>query len=179
MKNEQEKATFTTQLKEFAGTLNDLVSQNDEWTIRGFIDLFKNVYTISSDTKVVSKILELHLFPHLLAFAERTGYTLELASCQNWYPDLTFISKNNPDIMFAVDLKTTYRDENYPDFVTDLHLVHTENIFRSEQAQRIFNIPIIHIAGIFAWVSYIQDANLSNQKKPASIPLMKLKQFPQ
>lgn len=104
------------QLKEFAGTLNGLIAQNDEWTIRGFIDLFKNVYTISSDTKIVSKILELHLFPHFLSFAERTGYILELAACQNWYPDLTFISKKNPEIMFAVDLKTTYRDENYPGF---------------------------------------------------------------
>ena len=52
-----------------------------------FIDIFKNIYTISSDTKIVSKALELHLFPHFLSFAESIGYNIELATFQNWYPD--------------------------------------------------------------------------------------------
>ena len=62
------------------------------------------------------QILELHLFPQFLAFAEQTGYDIELATYQNYYPDLTFISKTDPSIKFAVDLKTTYREENHPDF---------------------------------------------------------------
>lgn len=73
MKNEREKALFLAQLKDFAITLSDKIAVNDEWTIKGFIDIFKNIYTISSDTKIVSKILELHLFPQFLAFAEQTG----------------------------------------------------------------------------------------------------------
>lgn len=73
MKNEREKALFLAQLKDFANTLSDKITVNDEWTIKGFIDIFKNIYTISSDTKIVSKILELHLFPQFLAFAEQTG----------------------------------------------------------------------------------------------------------
>lgn len=116
MKNETEKNLFAIKLKGFASTLSDFIANGDEWTIRGFIDIFKNIYTISSDTKVVSKILELHLFPHFLAFADGIGYDIELASRQNWYPDLTFISRVNPRIKFAVDLKTTYRDEEYPGF---------------------------------------------------------------
>ena len=55
MKNEREKALFLTQLKEFATTLPDKIAVDDEWTIKGFIDIFKNIYTISSDTKIVSK----------------------------------------------------------------------------------------------------------------------------
>lgn len=51
MKNEAEKALFSTQLKEFATTLREFIATGDEWTIRGFIDIFKNIYTISSDTK--------------------------------------------------------------------------------------------------------------------------------
>lgn len=92
------------------------IAKDNEWTVRGFIDIFKNIYTISSDTKIVSKILELHLFPHFLAFADKEGYLIELATHQNWYPDITFISKENPSIKFAVDLKTTYRDDEYPGF---------------------------------------------------------------
>lgn len=78
MKNEAEKALFSTQLKEFATTLREFIAIGDEWTIRGFIDIFKNIYTISSDTKIVSKVLELHLFPHFLAFAESIGYDMIL-----------------------------------------------------------------------------------------------------
>lgn len=36
---------------------------------------------------------------------------LVLAEKQNWYPDISFVSKTNSDIKFAVDLKTTYRLE--------------------------------------------------------------------
>ena len=116
MNNEKEKTIFACKLKEFASSLGEYILKEDEWTVRGFIDIFKNIYTISSDTKIVSKVLELHLFPHFVTFAERIGYRLELATYQNWYPDLTFISKTDSDVMFAVDLKTTYRDEKYPGF---------------------------------------------------------------
>ena len=36
-----------------------------EWIIKGFIDIYKNIYSISIDTKIVSKVLELLLFPLL------------------------------------------------------------------------------------------------------------------
>ena len=116
MKNEVEKIDFRIKLKHFATTLTDRISTGDDWNIRGFIDIFKNIYMISSDTKIISKVLELHLFPHFLSFANSIGYDVELATFQNWYPDLTFICKKNRNIKFAVDLKTTYRDNNYPGF---------------------------------------------------------------
>lgn len=112
----EEKERFIKNLKEFANTLADHISTNNEWNIRGFIDIFKNVYTISSDTKIVSKLLELHLFPYFLDFAEKNGYDIELAEHQNWYPDLTFVKKDAPEIKYAVDFKTTYRNEKYPGF---------------------------------------------------------------
>ncbi len=112
----EEKVCFACQLNEFTNTLGTFISKDEQWTIRGFIDIFRNIYTISSDTKIVSKILELHLFPHFLSFADENDYEIELATFQNWYPDLTFISKHNPNVKFAVDLKTTYRDENHPGF---------------------------------------------------------------
>lgn len=112
----KEKAEFATALTKFTLKLGDYILEDNEWTVRGFIDIFKNIHAISADTKIVSKILEIHLFPYFLIFAEENNYTLELATHQNWYPDLTFISHSNTDIKFAVDLKTTYKDESYEGF---------------------------------------------------------------
>lgn len=110
------KENFGKLLKKFTKELGNYISKDDEWTIKGFIDIFQNIYTISNDTKIISKILELHIFPHFLEFAKDNGYDLELAKYQNWYPDLTFIYKKDVNIKFAVDLKTTYVDEKYPGF---------------------------------------------------------------
>lgn len=95
--------SLTDELKGYVST------DNGDWTIKGFIDVYKNIYTISSDTKIVSKILEIHIFPLILEFAERIGYKVVLAEKQNWYPDLTLIKKDNSEVKFAVDVKTTFR----------------------------------------------------------------------
>lgn len=104
------KLAFESALNEFVSELRQYVStETGDWTIKGFIDIYKNIYTISSDTKIVSKILEIHIFPEILRFAEKTGYKIILAEHQNWYPDLTFVHKGNDKIKFALDLKTTFR----------------------------------------------------------------------
>lgn len=62
-----EKVRFKNNLINFLKTIESHVSTDDgQWTIKGFIDIYKNIYTISSDTKIVSKILEIHLFPKIL-----------------------------------------------------------------------------------------------------------------
>lgn len=106
------KNNFASQLSGFADSLGEKITQDGEWTIKGFIDVFKNIRTISADTKIISKILELHLFPHFQSFAYENGYAIETATHQNWYPDLTFIRIDNPSIKFAVDIKITYRKES-------------------------------------------------------------------
>ena len=145
----EEKARFAIALKEFAATLAEEIVQDDAWTIRGFIDVFKNIYTISADTKIVSKILELHLFPHFLGFAERTGYKIELAACQNWYPDLTFVHRQNPDIKFAVDLKTTYRVEAYPGFCNGFTLGSHGEYFVDRTSTKNIQYPYGQYSGHF------------------------------
>ena len=111
------KKTYTTEfenaLNKFIKDLKRYVSTDTgDWTIKGFIDIYKNIYTISSDTKIVSKILEIHIFPEIIRFAEKAGYKIILAEHQNWYPDLTFVHKQNNEIKFALDLKTTFRRNN-------------------------------------------------------------------
>lgn len=106
----QHKDDFKKALKQFADKLKKHVSTDTgDWTIKGFIDIYKNIYTISSDTKIVSKILEIHLFPQILQFAESIGYHIVLAEKQNYYPDLSFVHKDDDQIKFAVDIKTTFR----------------------------------------------------------------------
>lgn len=103
-------AEFETGLNKFVKELKKYIStETGEWAVKGFIDVYKNIYTISSDTKIVSKILEIHIFPAILQFADQIGYKIILASQQNYYPDLTFVHKNNDKIKFALDLKTTFR----------------------------------------------------------------------
>ena len=110
---EKYKIKFEGALNEFVKELKGYVSTDTgEWTVKGFIDVYKNIYTISSDTKIVSKILEIHIFPEILKFAERNNYKLILAEHQNWYPDLTIIDRDNGDAEFALDLKTTFRRNN-------------------------------------------------------------------
>jgi len=82
--------------------------------LKGFIDVFQNVYTISSDTKIVSKILEIHLFPKIVEFAKRYGYRIVVAEHQNYYPDISYVKAQNEEIKFAVDFKTTYRIPDKP-----------------------------------------------------------------
>ena len=110
---EKYKADFKKALDKFTTKLESYVSTNDgDWSVKGFIDVYKNIYTISSDTKIVSKILEIHIFPQILQFADEIGYKILLTEHQNYYPDLTFINKENEKVKFAVDLKTTYRKKH-------------------------------------------------------------------
>lgn len=107
------KCAFKKNLDAFSNELSTYVStENGDWSVKGFIDVYKNVYTISSDTKIVSKILEIHIFPLMMKFAEDIGYKIILAEHQNYYPDLTFVCKENEEVKFAVDLKSTYRKKN-------------------------------------------------------------------
>lgn len=58
------KEKFRNQLLTEIDMFNAAVSTKEgDWVVKGFIDIAKNIYTISVDTKVVSKIMELLLFP--------------------------------------------------------------------------------------------------------------------
>lgn len=52
------KNKFESELRKLTDTLTRHVSTDDgQWTVKGFIDTFRNIYTISSDTKIVPKRL--------------------------------------------------------------------------------------------------------------------------
>lgn len=101
---------FLNYLQAHAASFAKAVATSEgEWIIKGFIDVYQRVYSISVDTKIVSKVLELLLFPMFVEFAQTHGLKLELSHHQNHYPDLTFTYPGNGD-RFAVDIKSTYRE---------------------------------------------------------------------
>lgn len=105
------KETFQQSLQTEASRFNAAVSTPDgDWVVKGFIDIARNIYTISVDTKVISKIMELLLFPYLANFAERNQLRMVLAEYQNFYPDITFVDAE--ENRFAVDIKSTYRTDS-------------------------------------------------------------------
>ena len=150
MDKEKEKTTFYNSLRQFVDGLAEQVNTEDgQWTIKGFIDVYRNIYTISSDTKIVSKILEIHLFPRLLSFADDIGFGLVLAEHQNYYPDLSFVNKVNPEIKFAVDFKTTYRNEEDDQFCNGFTLGSHGEYFKNRSSTKNIQFPYRDYLGHF------------------------------
>jgi len=176
--HEQYKQDFAEKLSAFANSLADYISFDGDWTVKGFIDVFKNIYTISSDTKVISKILELHLFPNFLDFARKTGYILELAKHQNYYPDLTFINIDNNNIKFAVDLKTTYVNERRPDFCNGFTLGSHGEYFINRECSKNIQYPYNQYSGHFCLGIIYSRALLTNEFETHLYSIDKLNEIP-
>lgn len=106
------KKDFIARLKRSVDDFSSYVmTPEGQWVVKGFIDVHQNIYTISTDTKVVSKIIELYIFPLLYKFAQDNDLSLELTKEQNFYPDITFKDKSGN--LFAVDLKSSYRKTKF------------------------------------------------------------------
>lgn len=152
MKKHRQKAKdqFRQVLCELAKTLSGHVATEDQqWTVKGFIDVFRNVYTISADTKIVSKILEIHLFPILLKFAQKHGYRIVLADHQNYYPDLSFVLAKDESLKFAVDFKTTYRLLRKPGFCNGFTLGSHGSYFIERDKKKNIQFPYSQYSGHF------------------------------
>lgn len=93
--------TYFDQLQQRVST------ETGDWTVKGFIDIYRRIYTITLDTKVLSKVLELLLLPVITQFAHEHDYRLVLARQQNQYPDISLIAASGT--CYALDIKTTYR----------------------------------------------------------------------
>lgn len=144
------KNRFKQILRELAETLcGHVATEDQQWTVKGFIDVFRNVYTISADTKIVSKILEIHLFPLLLKFAQKHSYRIVLADHQNYYPDLSFVSAEDESLKYAVDFKTTYRLPNKPGFCNGFTLGSHGSYFIERNKKKNIQFPYSQYSGHF------------------------------
>lgn len=173
------KAEFLIKLQTFAFTLKKYVSASDNgWTIKGFIDIFENIYTISADTKIISKILEIHLFSKFLEFANQNNYELILAEKQNWYPDISFVSKENTEIKFAVDLKTTFRLAANPAFCNGFTLGSHGEYFINRNSTKNIQFPYNQYLGHYCLgilysrkaLTYLEEAIIYKRENLDKIP---------
>ena len=106
IRNHMNSKQFLVELQSHAQSFAKAVATNEgDWIIKGFIDVYRRIYTISVDTKIISKVLELLLFPMFVEFAEARGLKIELCPQQNFYPDLTFTHERSGR-KFAVDIKS-------------------------------------------------------------------------
>lgn len=139
--------TFLKRLQRHAASFAKAVATKEgEWIIKGFIDIHRRIYTISVDTKIVSKVLELLLFPMFAEFAKKNNLDVELCPHQNFYPDLTFIHKQTGS-MFAVDIKSTYRKTASK--VNGMTLGAFTGYFRQRNIKKMTCYPYNQYAGHF------------------------------
>jgi hypothetical protein len=170
------KEDFTAKLVQLVNELKGRVSTDDgQWTVKGFIDTFRNVYTISSDTKIVSKILEIHLFPQVLAFAQANGYKIVLAEHQNYYPDISFVKADDESIKFAVDFKTTYRNPTKPHLCNGFTLGSHGKYFTERASRKNIQFPYSSYAGHFCLGIIYDRAEKSTIEESSVYHIDKLK----
>ncbi|NUM78187.1 restriction endonuclease [candidate division KSB1 bacterium] len=140
------KFAFHEALQAEIATFNESVSTSKgDWIVKGFIDVAKNIYTISVDTKVISKVMELLLFPELARFAEKHSLKMVLAEQQNFYPDMTFIDEE--EHRFALDIKSTYRVN--AGHVNGMTLGAYTGYFRERNSRKNISFPYDSYAGHF------------------------------
>jgi len=161
--NRRLKERFRNQLLSYAESFNKAVAMDSgDWVVKGFIDVAKNIYTISADTKVISKIMELLLFPELCRFAEHHGYEMVLSKEQNFYPDISFIDARNQK--FAVDLKTTYRRTKDTD--NGMTLGAFTGYFRDRKSTKNITFPYDdYLAHFVLGMIYSRVEEISDERK--------------
>jgi hypothetical protein len=166
---------FREKLQAHAESFAEAVATNEgEWIIKGFIDVYSRIYTISVDTKIVSKVLELLLFPMFVEFGTAHGLTLELCPQQNYYPDLTFTHEASGK-KFAVDIKSTYRTSDSE--VNGMTLGAFTGYFRNRDSNKNTLFPYNQYAGHFVLgVIYSQGGEVADERK--QFPLEDLQKIP-
>jgi hypothetical protein len=155
---------FFAKLQAHAVSFATAVATNEgEWIIKGFIDVYQRIYTISVDTKIVSKVLELLLFPMFAEFAREQQLKLELCPQQNFYPDLTFIDEKSGR-KFALDIKSTYRVSATE--VNGMTLGAFTGYFRNRESSKNTKYPYAQYSGHFVLgVIYSKCADVADERK--------------
>lgn len=173
MTNEQ----FLKKLQSHAATFAKAVATDEgEWIIKGFIDVFQRIYTISVDTKIVSKVIELLLYPMFVEFASTHGLKVESAPEQNAYPDLTFTDEKTGQ-KFAVDVKSTYRHSATRVKPGGMTLGAFTGYFRKRDSNKNVLFPYKEYSGHFVLgVIYSQCSEVADERR--SFHLDELQEIP-
>lgn len=160
--SKQIKADFLQKIQEEIALLNQSLSTTKgDWVVKGFIDIAKNIYTISIDTKVISKIMELLIFPNICNFAKKNDLKIMLSKEQNFYPDITFIDKQGNK--FALDIKSTYRKDEKT--VNGMTLGAFTGYFRNRKSSKNITFPYDEYLGHYVLgIIYSRNNNVPDEK---------------
>lgn len=163
---------FLKELQNHAASFARAVATDEgEWIIKGFIDVYKRVYSISVDTKIVSKVLELLLFPMFVEFGKNKHLEIELSPQQNFYPDLTFISRES-GLKFAVDIKSTYKSNDKE--VNGMTLGAFTGYFRNRDSRKNTLYPYGEYSGHYVLgVIYTKCDDVADERKQFTIDDLK------
>ena len=160
---EQLKVDFLKLIQKEVALFSESVSTDrGDWVVKGFIDIAKNIYTISIDTKVISKIMELLIFPNICAFAEKNEFKMLLSKEQNFYPDITFVDKNGNK--YAIDIKSTYRKDGKS--VNGMTLGTFTGYFRDRKSSKNITFPYDEYVGHFVLgIIYTRADDIVDERK--------------
>lgn len=139
-----------------------IATDKGDWIVKGFIDIYRNIYTISIDTKVVSKVIEILLIPEFEKFAIKHNLKLILPPQQNFYPDLSFVC-NATGNKFAVDIKSTFKDSKNK--IKSMTLGAFTGYFRNRDSKKNTTFPYQdYQSHLVLGVIYTQVAESANEK---------------
>jgi len=162
-----DKDTFRQQLlRRFDDFERSTATDAGDWVVKGFIDVYRNIYTISVDTKVVGKVIELLLFPVLCRFAQEHHYQMVLSEHQNHYPDVTFIAEDGTKV--GLDMKSTYRTG--ADTVNGFTLGAFTGYFRQRKSAKNVTFPYEQYAAHFVLgIVYSRSEGTADERRIRSL----------
>lgn len=94
--------------------ISNMPDDQESWELSGFINKNNEIYTFGTDSKIIGRLFEIIVFEVLEKSAKQLGYELKEAEKQTIYPDFYFLKPDGRKI--AIDIKTTYRKPNNPNF---------------------------------------------------------------
>ena len=86
-----------------------MLSASPCFDVLGILSKDGKVYSLGTDTKVISTVFELVTRPLVYEVANNYGFAVQEPLQQNYYPDFTLMRSESDSQKIAVDVKTTYR----------------------------------------------------------------------
>lgn len=81
---------------------------NTNFNALGMLDSDGLIHTFGTDSKIIGRLFEMFTEPVLERVAKQLGYKISTPEKQTVYPDFIFSKENEPHKKIAIDVKTTY-----------------------------------------------------------------------
>lgn len=140
-----------------------------EWRIKGVLNGKGNLYTLSDDTKLISKVFELVSFPIITRALEPYIQKWETEERQTVYPDLTLILSGAVPNKIAIDIKSTYRRDHdsvagftLGSYTAYLRAPYTKNIrypYTDYREHWVVGFIYSRVSGVSPEVSHVDKAD--------------------